>query len=83
MCICNPLIKTPWCGKPGCGMPPQPERKAEFKFSPAFHHGKRFVTVQLMISAEFSGLFDASTFADAVQTFVKEEFSLCHDGKIK
>jgi hypothetical protein len=23
MCKCTPGIKTPWCGKPGCEMPPQ------------------------------------------------------------
>lgn len=25
MCHCTPEIKTPWCGKPGCEMPPQPQ----------------------------------------------------------
>lgn len=24
MCLCNPNVKTPWCGKPGCVMPEQP-----------------------------------------------------------
>lgn len=24
MCKCTPEIRTPWCGKPGCEMPPQP-----------------------------------------------------------
>lgn len=23
MCVCNPNVKTPWCGKPGCEMPEQ------------------------------------------------------------
>lgn len=23
MCACNPTVKTPWCGKPGCEMPVQ------------------------------------------------------------
>lgn len=23
MCVCNPLCKTPWCGKPGCEVPVQ------------------------------------------------------------
>lgn len=23
MCLCTPEIRTPWCGKPGCEMPPQ------------------------------------------------------------
>lgn len=23
MCKCNPNIRTPWCGKPGCETPPQ------------------------------------------------------------
>jgi len=23
MCVCNPLSRTPWCGKPGCEMPKQ------------------------------------------------------------
>ena len=23
MCRCNPLIRTPWCGKPGCEVPIQ------------------------------------------------------------
>lgn len=25
MCLCNPSIRSPWCGKPGCQMPPQPK----------------------------------------------------------
>lgn len=23
MCICNPIVRTPFCGKPGCVPPPQ------------------------------------------------------------
>ncbi len=23
MCVCNPIVKTPFCGKPGCEWPPQ------------------------------------------------------------
>jgi hypothetical protein len=28
MCKCTPNIKTPFCGKPGCEMPPQKPRQA-------------------------------------------------------
>ncbi len=27
MCRCTPTIKTPWCGKPGCEIPPQVTNK--------------------------------------------------------
>jgi hypothetical protein len=26
MCVCDPCKKTPWCGRPGCEMPPQTPR---------------------------------------------------------
>lgn len=35
MCVCNPLIRTPWCGKPGCIAPayappePKPEKRVK------------------------------------------------------
>ncbi|MNW28135.1 hypothetical protein D3C74_49480 [compost metagenome] len=29
MCLCNPLIRTPFCGKPGCTMPPQESEHAQ------------------------------------------------------
>lgn len=25
MCVCNPSVRTPWCGKPGCTPPAVPE----------------------------------------------------------
>ena len=27
MCVCTPEIRTPWCGKPGCGAPRKQEEK--------------------------------------------------------
>lgn len=29
MCKCNPMIRTPWCGKPGCEMPEQIKKDVE------------------------------------------------------
>ena len=29
MCKCDPRIRTPWCGKPGCEMPKQKPLKRE------------------------------------------------------
>jgi len=29
MCKCTPEIRTPFCGKPGCEVPKQPEKPAE------------------------------------------------------
>lgn len=29
MCVCNPNIRTPWCGKPGCEQPSQAKKETK------------------------------------------------------
>ncbi len=44
MCTCNPLIRTPWCGRPGCEAPvaPRYEPPIVLGMTEADRHGATF-----------------------------------------
>jgi len=62
MCRCNPMSRTPFCGKPGCETPPQVEPSRVDDAPPTTWHGTIALFHQLWGDAS-AGRYDKQKWA--------------------